>query len=64
MDKVYEAKIKAVENVLDSLNDEPFKMAGHYANKRHMAVDILRQLEQVDIDFENRYYEAKVSNAD
>lgn len=52
-----EAKIKDVMNVLECLNEAPFKKEyeGVYWNKRHMAEKIVDVVEQVEREFEFAY---------
>lgn len=47
-----EAKLKAIENVLECLNEAPFKVDGAYFNRRSMAEAILAQVEQVEVEFD------------
>ena len=47
-----EANVLAVMNVLDCLNDAPFKIDGMYANRRHMAEAIVDAITQEELNRE------------
>lgn len=51
---MYEAQVRAVENILSCLNDEPFKpqMSGVFFNRRSMAEAIVMATRQVELEYE------------
>jgi len=60
-EKKRQAMREAIEGVLECLNEAPFKSQFHgvYATPRHMAERILKEIEQVEIDYANKYQEAR-----
>ena len=58
-----EAKVNEIENILMCLNDSPFITSGVYSSRRQMAEAILNRLEQVEVEWDEYYHEARLANA-
>ena len=59
-----QAKVGAIEDILSCLNDSPFRIDGAFFSRREMAERILREVEQVEGDFENKWYESHVASGE
>jgi len=65
-EKKRQAMRQAIEGVLECLNEAPFKSQFHgvYATPRHMAERILKEIEEVEMDFMSAHFEARQANRD
>ena len=62
-----QAKVDAIAHSLDTcLNDAPFKpeMAGVFWSHKEMADYLLARVEQVELDYEQKWYETHIASGE